>query len=157
VIELYKRRKRIKMKKAIFFKSQKSYLLLLLVVLFIFLLNFRIFSFDKGFAKDTEDYNNSYNSISEIIEFYSDIEEIEYYKNPLEFLNSNSKEFYIIIKTETKGLFIILGTENDISTLKAFGILNTNLSPEYYTPISIYIYLIVSLLIIFMALKKKKT
>ena len=129
---------------------------LLLVVLFIFLLNFRIFSFDKGFAKDTEDYNNSYNSISEIIEFYSDIEEIEYYKNPLEFLNSNSKEFYIIIKTETKGLFIILGTENDISTLKAFGILNTNLSPEYYTPISIYIYLIVSLLIIFMALKKKK-
>jgi hypothetical protein len=156
VIKLYKRRKRIKMKKTSIFKNQKSYLLLLLILLFIFLLNFRIFSFDKGFAKDKEDYNNSYNSISEIIDFYSDIEEVEYYKNPVAFLNSESSEFYIVIKTETNGLFIISGTDNDISTLEAFAILNSNLNPQYIVPISIYIYLIVCLIIIFMAFYKKK-
>ena len=120
--------------------------LLVGIVLFA-LINYRIFSFNKGIHKtDLED-----KSISKIISSLANIQKVEYYEKTIP-----SEEFthkvYILTSEDA---YLFDATENDINIIKGLSILSKN-KPEKISPIPFYVEIIAGIIVIATPFGKKE-
>lgn len=121
---------------------------LLIVAIAIFaLVNYRVFSFSKGFSKSDLDNNNSEAVITELL----NINKIEYYDTPL----ANEQPYIIYVETAQSGYLFRIDNDG-ISTLSTVGIFANTITPQKISPIPFWIEIIVAVVITFIPFRSSK-
>lgn len=118
------------------------------LVLFAFI-NYRIFSFDKGWVDVSI---NGRENISAVSLINSIPTKIEYYKKTIK---NNEYDYKIYIET-SKDNYLFDATEKDIQALDILGLFATNIKPQKVTPIPFYVEIIIGFLIIIIPFGRRK-
>lgn len=136
-------------------------IMLLIVVIGFALINYRYFSFEKGFSRTSfED-----KSVIEILNTVTGIKKVEYYHKTI-VLGETSKESgssnylpgdyeYRVYITTNEDSYLLDATQDDIDAFKTLGIFSKTLNPEKITPIPFYVEIIIAILILVIPFGKK--
>ena len=123
-------------------KSLIKLMLLFGIILFT-LVNYRIFTFDKG--KTQTDFDGTY---AEIIKLATDVEKVEYYEKVFK-----KGEYKLYIATSDTS-YLIDASQTEIDAITALGLINKNLKPKQIKPIPFYINAVVFLVLLFIPFGK---
>ncbi len=104
------------------------------------LVNYRIFSFNKGLSKSELDNSNSKEAIIALI----NINKIEYYDTPI----ANEQPYIIFVETAESG-YLFRTDNNGITALSVAGIFANNITPQKISPIPFWIEIIIAIVITF--------
>lgn len=124
-------------------------LILLVLIVGFALINYRIFSFNKGFSKT--DFGDK--SIAESISTIANIKKIEYYKRTIPSEKATHK---IYIET-SEDAYLINATEDEIKALSALGSLSSKFNIEKISPIPFYVEIVVGFIVLIFPTGKKKS
>lgn len=108
------------------------------IVLFA-LVNYRTFSFDKGWSIVTVNVNKP-ESAPQVVASLTSIQKVEYYKN-------NFSAGYKVFISDAHHNYLLAASEDDIDAIKALSILSKN-KPKQITPVPFYVEIIVGIIIL---------
>ncbi len=122
-------------------------LILLVIIVGFALINYRIFTFTKGFSKrEMEDKN-----LTEVISTITGINKIEYYKKTI----ADDKYIYnVFIETNTDA-YLLSATQEEIDSFSVLSIFSEKLKPEKISPIPFYVEIVLGLLILIIPFGKR--
>ena len=123
-------------------KSLIKLMLLFGIILFT-LVNYRIFTFDKG--KTQTDFDGTY---AEIIKLATDVEKVEYYEKVFK-----KGEYKLYIATSDTG-YLLDASQDDIDAFAVAGVFSKKVSPKQIKPIPFYINAVVFLVLLFIPFGK---
>ena len=118
------------------------------VIVMFGLINYRIYSFDKGFSNtDLGD-----KSFVEVVKTIAGIEKVEYYENGL----GDNKDMYNVYIVSNEEAYLFLASEADMSVFKIAGLFSDKISPSKIKPIPLYAYIIAGIIVLILPMGKKK-
>ena len=115
-------------------------LILIVVVVMFALVNYRIFSFNKGFCKTQIEGKN----ISQAISTLTGIKKIEYYEKTIKD-DEYTYKVYIVTNQDS---YLLDATQEDIDSFSVLGIFSEKLQPEKINPIPFYIEIVICIIIL---------
>ena len=129
-------------------KQLIKFLLLVAIVVFA-LINYRIYSFDKGFSKSDMEGK----SFTETLTTLANIQKVEYYEKTIK----DEEYIYKVYIETSEDSYLFEATQKDIDSFKMLGIFSNNLQPQKVNPIPFYFEIIVGVIILFIPFGKKKS
>ena len=112
------------------------------------LVNYRIYSFEKGLSKT----KMGDKSFVEVVSTIAGIEKVEYYENGST-SNENIYNVYIVTHDDA---YLFRASEKDMTVFKVAGLFSDKISPEKISPIPFYVEIIAGVIILLLPFGKKK-
>lgn len=116
------------------------------IVLFA-LVNYRYFSFNKGFSKlSMED-----KSVTQVLSTLTGVTKVEYYKKTI----SKDENVYSVYIVTNQDVYLLSATQEEIEGFNILGIFSNNFKPEKITPIPFYVEIVLGLIILLIPFGRK--
>ncbi len=123
-------------------------LLLVLAISVFGLINYRLFSFDKGISKT----NMEDQTLTQALTTLTSIQKIEYYESPIK----DGEYTHIVYIVTSEDAYLFKATQNEIDAFKFLGIFSSKMQPEKISPIPFYIEIILIIVILAVPFGRKK-
>lgn len=115
-------------------------LVLLVVIIMFALINYRVFTFQKGASKTSIENKN----IIQVASTISSITKIEYYERTIP---NDDYKYKVYIETNADA-YLLEAKQEEIDALNGLGILSGSLKPQKISPIPFYFEIIAGILVI---------